>query len=236
MTMTNDVVPMGDTSLSADEQILSVIKKRYDFNPQQKELVFELDGFGVTLNNKSDYLEVVAAIDGLKEKAGFDYVIEDTYTDSRGKTQHYTLYESRLCKIKITNQKLFDKATQEANKTPYQEDSQTIKHNGLFYNLKSCELRYKDGKAITVSPNKREMKFFLFLYKHRGEACLFKDIAKAVGTPEYVDNPELQNQDYTEEVSTLKRDLQKLLRSVKMPLVEFNKMIKRVPKFGYKLV
>ena len=80
------------------------------------------------------------------------------------------------------------------------------------------------------------MKFFLFLYKHKGEACSFKDIAKEVGTPEYIDNPELENQDYTEEVSNLKRDLRTLLRSVKMPLIEFNKMIERIPKLGYKLV
>ncbi len=233
--MTNDVIPT-DAPLPVDERVLSVIKKRYDLNSQQKELTFEMDGFGVVLKNKNDYLEIVTVLDGLKNKAGINYVIEETYTDRRGMTQRHTLYGSRLCKIKITDQKLFDKVTQEINKTPNQESSQVIEHNSLSYDLKSCELRYKDGKAITVSPNKREMKFFLFLYKHKGEACPFKDIAKEVGTPEYVGNPELENQDYTEEVSALKRDLQTLLRSVKMPLIEFNKMIKRVPKFGYKLV
>ncbi len=234
--MTNGVIPTDAPSLPVDEQVLSIIKKRYDLNPQQKELTFEMGGFRVVLNNKNEYLEIVTVLDGLKNKAGIEYAIEDIYTDSRGRTQHYTLYGSRVCKIKIANQKLFEKVTQEINKTPNQEDHQILKHNGLSYNLKSCELRYRDGEAITVSPNKREMKFFLFLLKHKGEACLFKDMAKEVGTPEYVSNPELENQDYTEEVSTLKRDLQKLLRSTKMPLIEFNKMIKRVPKFGYKLV
>ena len=236
MIMTNNVVLMDNAPLSVNEQVLLAIKKRYDLNPQQKELVFELSGFGVVLNNKNDYLAIVTVLDGLKDKAGIEYVIEGTYTDSRGRTQHYTLYGSQLCKIKIANQKLFGKATQEINKKPNQEDNQIIKHNSLSYNLKSCELRYKDGKAITVSSNKREMKFFLFLDKHKGEVCPFKDIAQEVGTPEYLDNPELDNQDYTEEVSTLRRDLRTLLRSVKMPLAEFDKMIERVPKLGYKLV
>lgn len=235
--MTNNVVSATNAlSLLVDQQILLAIKKRYDLNPEQSELIFEMGKLGISINNDNDYFEIIAALDGLKNKAGIDYSVKDTYADGRGRTQHYTLYEARVCKIKIINQKLFDEATQEAITPHVSESSQVIEHRGLSYNLKSCELRYRNSQAITVSPNKREMKFFLFLYKHKGEACSFKDIAKEVGTPEYLDNPELENQDYTEEVSNLKRDLRTLLRSVKMPLTDFNKMIERVPKLGYKLV
>ena len=73
--MTNDVIPT-DAPLPVDNQVLSIIKKRYDLNPQQKELVFELSGFGVVLNNKNDYLAIVTVLDGLKDKAGIEYVIE----------------------------------------------------------------------------------------------------------------------------------------------------------------
>lgn len=234
--MTNDAVLATNTPLPVDQQILLAIKKRYDLNPKQKELIFEVGRLGVTLNTDNDYFGIVAVLGGLKEKAGFDYAIEDTYTDRRGRTQHYTLYESRLCRIKIVNQKLFNEAIQKVAAPHVLGDSQVIEHHGLSYHLRSCELRYKNNEAITISPNKREMKFFLFLYKHKGEARSFKEIAKEVGTPEYLDNPELENQDYTEEVSNLKRDLRKLLKSVKMPTAEFDKMIQRVPKLGYKLV
>ena len=235
--MTSDIVLATNTpSLPVDQQTLLAIKKRYDLNPGQKELIFEMGRLGGSINNDNDYFEIISGLEGLKHKAGIDYTIEDTYIDGRGRTQHYTLYEARLCKIRIANQKLFDKTIQGIITAHVSENSQVIEHRGLSYNLMSCELRYKNSKAITVSPNKREMKFFLFLYKHKGEACSFKDIAKEVGTPEYIDNPELENQDYTEEVSNLKRDLRTLLRSVKMPLIEFNKMIERIPKLGYKLV
>lgn len=236
--MTNDIVSATSPPLSTDKQILLALKKRYDLNPKQETMFFEVGGLGVVLNNESDYFGIVAALDGLKEKAGFNYAIENTYTDSRGRTQHHMLYESRLCRIKIISQKLFEKALKTVQETiaTSTQDSKIIEHNGLTYDLKSCELRYKNGKPTTVSPQKREMKFFLFLYKHKGEACSFKDIAKEVETPEYVDNPDLVNQDYTEEVSTLKRDLRILLRLVNMPLKEFDKMVRRIPKLGYKLV
>ena len=101
MTMTNDAVLATNTSLLVDQQILLAIKRRYDLNPKQKELVFEVGGLGVTLNTDNDYFEMIATLDELKEKAGFEYAIENTYTDRRGRIHHYTLFESRLCKIQI---------------------------------------------------------------------------------------------------------------------------------------
>lgn len=238
--MTNDVVSATSLPpLPTDKQILRAVKKRYDLNPNQEQLIFEIGGLGVVVNNGNDYQEIVTALDGLKKKAGVDYTIEDTYNDRLGRTQHYTLYESRSCKIKIVDKKLFEKALeniQETTAITIPNEGEIIEHNGLTYNLRTCDLQYKNGKSTTASPQRREMKFFLFLYKHKGEACSFKDIAKEVETPEYVDNPELANQDYTEEVSTLRRDLRTLLRSVNMPLKEFDKMVRRVPKLGYKLV
>ena len=239
MIMTNDVVLTSTAPLSVDKQILLAIKKRYELNPNQNELVFETGVLVTKLDNENDYLELVTSLEGLKEKAGLDYTIDNTYTDNRGRTQHYTLYGSRQCKIKITDKGLFEKTlkTLQGNDVAIiRKNDNIIEHGGLTYNLKSCELRYKNGKSTTVSPEKREMKFFMFLYQHKGEVCSFKDIAKEIGTPEYLDNPELDNQDYTEEVSTLRRDLRTLLRSVKMPLTEFDKMIGRVPKLGYKLI
>lgn len=105
--MISDIVSATNTSsLPVDQQVLLAIKKRYDLNPKQKELIFEMGGLGVTLNTDNDYFQIIAVLDGLKEKAGIDYIIENTYTDGRGRTQHYTLYEARLCKIRIKN---FDK-------------------------------------------------------------------------------------------------------------------------------
>lgn len=239
MTMTNDVVPTSTAPLSVDKQILLAIKKRHELNPNQKELVFETGVLVTKLDNESDYLELVTSLEGLKEKAGLEYTIDNTYTDHRGKTQHYTLYGSRQCKIKIIYKDLFEQALENLQGNTEEvilKNNDIVEYGGLTYNLKSCELRYKNGKLTTVSPEKREMKFFIFLYRHKGEVCSFKDIAKEVGTPEYLDNPELDNQDYTAEVSTLKRDLRTLLRSIKMPPAEFDKMIERVPKLGYKLV
>ena len=165
--MINDIVSATNTSsLPVDQQILLAIKKRYDLNPEQKEMEFETGGLGVSINNNNDYMEVTAALNGLKSTPGIDCTIEDTYTDSRGRIQHYTLYEAKPCRVKIINQKLFDEATQKVITQQISGNSQVIEHRGLSYNLKSCELRYKNNQAITVSPNKREMKFFLFLYKY----------------------------------------------------------------------
>lgn len=109
MTMTNDaVLAINTPPLPVDQQILLAIKKRYDLNPKQKELIFEVGGLGITLNTANGYFGIVSALDGLKEKAGFNYVIEDTYTDGRGRIQHYTLYESRLCKIEIKDREKFE--------------------------------------------------------------------------------------------------------------------------------
>lgn len=251
MIMTNYVVPTTNTPLPTNEQILSAIKKRYDLDPQQKELVFELDGFEVVLNNKNDYLEIVTVLDGLKNKAGIDYIIEDTYTDKNGRTHSYTLYGSRLCKIRITDQKRFEAIIETHQKiadTPLlKNESEIIDYKGILYNLKSCELRYKNGQPTTVSPENREMKFFLYLHSNRGGACSFKNIAREVQTAGYkamtspdddgvaTTHEELLDRDFTEEVSGLKRDFRTLMLSLGMPEKEFKKIIVRVPKVGFKL-
>jgi len=109
MIMINDIVSATNTSsLPVDQQILLAIKKRYDLNPEQKELIFEVGNLGVTLNTDDDYFEIITALDGLKEKAGFNYAIENTYTDRRGRIHPYTLFESRLCKIQIKDTEKFE--------------------------------------------------------------------------------------------------------------------------------
>lgn len=251
MIMKNDTNLATKTPLLVDQQILLAIKRRYDLNPKQKELIFEVGGLGVTLNSDNDYLEIIAALDGLKEKAGFDYAIEDTYTDRMGRIQHYTLYESRLCKIKIVNKKKFEetvKDNHEAVVTSLTTGKEAIvNYKGVWYNLKSYELKYRDGQTMTVSPENREMKFFLYLLRNRGMVCHFKDIAREIPTAGYksmtspdedgvvTTHEELLDRDFTDEVSGLKRDFRTLMLSLGMPKKEFSKIIIRVPKLGYKL-
>jgi hypothetical protein len=108
MIMTNDAVSTTSLPpLPTDKQILRAVKKRYDLNPNQEQLIFEIGGLGAVVNNENDYQEIITALGGLKEKAGIDYTIEDTYTDRRGRTQHYILYESRQCKVKINDREKF---------------------------------------------------------------------------------------------------------------------------------
>lgn len=249
--MINDVVPTSTTPLTVDEQILSAIKKRYDLNPNKKELVFEAGVLITKLNNENDYLELVTSLEGLKEKAGLDYTIDNTYTDSRGRTQHHTLYGSRLCKIRITDQKQFEAIIETHQKVAdtqlLKNESEIIDYKGILYDMKSCELRYKKGQSTTVSPENREMKFFLCLYRNRGNACHFKDIARDVQTAEYksmtspdedgvaTTHEELTDNEFTDEVSGLKRDFRTLILSLGMPEKEFKKIIVRVPKLGFKL-
>lgn len=249
--MTNDVVPTSAAPLPVDRQVMSAIKNRYNLNPKKEQLIFEIDGLGIVINNGNDYQEIITTLDGLKEKAGIDYTIEDTYTDRLGRIQRYTLYGSRLCKIKIANRKLFEKELKSAQTnitTSTQKEDEIIEHGDITYNLKSCELRYKNSKSTTASPENRELKFFLYLYQHKGEACHFKDIAKVVQTAGYksmtssdeegesATHEELTDRDFTDEVSTLKRDFRTLMLSLGMPEKEFDKMIVRVPKLGFKLM
>lgn len=250
--MTNDAVPASSTSLPVDRQILLAIKKRCDLNPQQKELVFELGGFGVVLNNKDDYEYIIAILGGLNDNAGVEFTIEDTYIDNRGKIHHYTLYESRLCKIQIVDKKKFEEAIKNSHdvvSTVLPSDKkENINYKGICYNTKSYELRYKDCQPTTVSPENREMKFFLYLFRNQGTACHFKDIARKIPTAGYksmtspdedgiaTTHEELLDRDFTDEVSGLKRDFRTLMLTLGMPKKEFSKIITRVPKIGYKLV
>jgi len=222
------------------KQILLALKKRYDLNPKQENLIFELGGFGIKLDNENDYLNIVAALDGLEDNTGIEYVIEKTYNDRRGRIKHHTLYELRLCKIKIVDKKKFKRALEKSVANPLDNESEADKSNviqykNLRYDLRTFELSHKNGKTILVSPERREAKFFLHLYQNKGNVCPFKDLAREIGTPEYIKDPELANQDYTEEVSVVKRDFRKLLLSIGMTAKEFDQLIDRVPKLGYRL-
>jgi len=85
------------------KQVLDAIQERHSFNPKNKSYEFELDGFGLELKNQNDYLELKDILAGLKERAGIEYKISESYIDHRGRKQLHTLYDSYKCEINITD-------------------------------------------------------------------------------------------------------------------------------------
>ena len=189
MIMTNDIVSTTNTSslLPVDQQVLLAIKKRYDLNPKQKELIFELGGFEVALNNKNDYLAILAALGRLKEGAGIDYTIEDTYVDRRGRTQHYTLYDSRLCKISIKDVKKFEDYCRDKLGDNLPEDGDQHK-GGKPYCVKEKGWGYlkfgKFGKKNKIGlPTSRPFRLLQCLLEPLGITRTVNSVFEAIRSP-----------------------------------------------------
>lgn len=114
---------------------------------------------------------------------------------------------------------------------------------GLFYSFKTNQLVYSGGEK-DISPETREMKFFLTLYQNKGQTVDYKIIAREANLQSYKDMSEngevthedLQNKDFSEDASLLRRDFRKLVLSLGMSTDKFSKMIKTIKKQGYQLV
>lgn len=118
-----------------------------------------------------------------------------------------------------------------------------LTYGNLKYSLSKCELSYKNQKPILISPEKREMKFFLSLYNKGGRVVEYKDIAKDADLESYkylnktceTPHEEIKNSDLSADVAMLKRDFRTIVLSLGMPKAEFNKLITTVSKRGYML-
>lgn len=114
---------------------------------------------------------------------------------------------------------------------------------GLFYSFQTNQLIYSGGEK-DISPETREMKFFLTLYRNKGQTVDYKTIAKEADLPSYkelsedgeISHEQLQNKDFSEDVSLLRRDFRTLVLSLGMSADQFAKMIKTIRKQGYQIV
>lgn len=150
---------------------------------------------------------------------------------------------------------LKEKVNQKDNKQPEKDNLlnqnqgnfstlKTISCNGLNFSFINCHLNYKDGNPQTVSPETREMRFFLTLYKNHDQVIDYKDIARDIELESYKycsdggkePHEKLKNLDFATDVGMLRRDFRKLVLSLGMPPNEFSKMIITVTKKGYQLV
>lgn len=232
MIMTNDVVSATNiSSLPADQQILLAIKKRYDLNPKQKELIFELGKLGVTLNNENDYLEIIAALDGLKEKTGFGYAIEDTYTDRRGRLQYYTLFESRLCKIKIKDIEKFENYCKNKLGESVTGDSDQIKAGRLYCVVENGwgYLKFgKFGKKKKIGkPKSRPFRLLQCLLEPLETARTIDSVFEAIRLPKDKDDSRLNgwSTSQTREIEIIKNTIKELQKGNKLEgkiIFEFN--------------
>jgi len=119
-----------------------------------------------------------------------------------------------------------------------------INCSGLIYDSEKGLLQYQEGKKINYSPEKREIKFFLLLFKNQGKIVYYKDFARETKSSNYqlfsnqgkTPHGELKNKDFASEINFLRRDFEELTAKVGMPRKEFNKMVIGVRKAGYRLV
>ncbi len=229
--MTNNADLATNTSLPADQQILLAIKRRYDLNPKQKELIFEVGDLGVTLNTDNDYFEIIAALDGLKEKAGFNYAIEDTYTDRRGRIHHHTLFESRLCKIQIKDIEKFENCCKDSLNETVAGDSIQAKigkpycmvENGWGY------LKFgKFGKKKRIGkPKSRPFRLLQCLLEPLGATRTVDSVFETIRLPKDKDDSILSgwNTSQTRKVEIIKNTIKELQKKNKLEgkiIFEFN--------------
>lgn len=162
-----------------------------------------------------------------------------------------SFYENQLLELNKRYEELIAQISLQTSNTPRVPKESTnstnedlIKCAGLTYSLGSNVLKYQKGKEIDASPETREMKFFLTLYNKRGQTVDYKELARAADLQSYKDAvgenevayEELENSDFSEDVSLLRRDFRSMVMSLGMPDKVFSKMITTIRKKGYKLV
>jgi len=233
MAMTNDADLATNTPLPVNQKVLLAIKKRYDLSPEQKELVFEIGGLGLSINNNNDYLEIIAALDGLKEKAGFGYTIEDTYTDGRGRIQRYTLYESRLCKIQIKDTGRFENYCKERLNEDAAGDSIQAKTEKPYCVVEKGwgYLKFgKFGKKKRIGkPKSRPFRLLQCLLEPLGTARMVDAVFEAIRLPKDKDDFRLSgwNTERTRKIEIIKNTIKELQKGNKLEgkiIFEFGEM------------
>ena len=127
-------------------------------------------------------------------------------------------------------------------KTPDKKREEQIMCCGLIYSHLTNQLIFTGGER-TISPETREMKFFLTLYRKKGQTVDYKTIAKEASLQSYknlsgngeIAHEDLLNKDFSEDASLLRRDFRNLVLPLGMSTDEFSKMIKTIKKHGYQL-
>lgn len=231
--MTNDVNLATNTPLPVNQKVLLTIKRRYDLSPKQKELIFEIGSLGLSINNDNDYLEIIAALDGLKEKAGFDYTIEDTYTDKRGRIQRYTLYESRLCKIQIRDREKFENCCKERLNGDVTGDSIQAKTGKPYCTVENGwgYLKFgKFGKKKKIGKSKsRPFRLLQCLLEPLGTARMVDAVFEAIRLPKDKDDSRLSgwSTERTRKIEIIKNTIKELQKGNKLEgkiIFEFGEM------------
>ena len=239
MIMTNDVVSTTSLPpLPTDKQILRAVKKRYNLNPNQEQLIFEIGGLGVVVNNGNDYQEIITALDGLKEKAGIDYKIEDTYTDRLGRTQHHTLYGSRQCKVKINDRGKFDdycKDNLQDNSTETSSQQTTGSHPYCVVEDGWGNLKFgKFGKKKKIGqPKSRPFRLLQCLLEPLSVAKTVDSVFEAIRLPKDKEDSRLNswNTAQTRQVEIIRNTIKELQKDNKLDgkiVFEFNEADKQV--------
>lgn len=237
--MTNDIVSTANLPpLPTDKQILRAVKKRYDLNPNQEQLIFEIGSLGVVVNNENDYQEIVTALDGLKQKAGIDYTIEDTYTNRLGRIQHHTLYESRQCKVKINDREKFDnycKDNLQYNSTETSSQQTTGNHPYCAVEGGWGYLKFgKFGKKKKIGQLKsRPFRLLQCLLEPLGVAKMVDSVFEAIRLPKDKEDSRLNSWStaQTRQVEIIRNTIKELQKDNKLDgkiTFEFNEADKQI--------
>ena len=104
----------------------------------------------------------------------------------------------------------------------------------LRINLSKATMQYKNKPPIDISPDNSEIKFLVYLIKHKGQVVEYVEIAKNLELNCYSEGDE--NRKVAREVQFLKRDSKKVLKQVGLTKKEVEKIITAKKNIGYKLV
>lgn len=229
---------------------------------QERQLMSKFEEFGLFRNLGEDDIFAIATLRDVDTKTMKQIVLEiknrqsSIQTKSEGKSKDSKVrYNQLLEEIRQSSNQAssnlkerYDKLIKENHfekKDPqkFTEEKQTIECCGLFYSFSTNQLIYTGGKK-DISPETREMKFFITLYRRRGQTVDYKTIAKEANLQSYkylsengeVKHEDLHNKDFSPDVSLLRRDFREIVLSLGMSTEDFSKMIKTITKTGYKLI
>lgn len=219
--------------------VLRIIKK-----------AIRIQGYGLVCVIKVDFPELMHKYPDSPSLANIRRIVRNQLEKTYGVLEIVETYDKEWHKatkfVLEINEKKFENLYTKFRNTKSNPKDKNYKKNiechGLSYSFETSQLSYS-GRKQHISPETREMKFFITLHKNRGTTVDYKTIAREVGTQSYEDlsegrkinHEDLNNKDFSEDASFLRRDFRNIALSLGMPAEKIAGMIRTIIKQGYQL-
>lgn len=113
------------------------------------------------------------------------------------------------------------------------ESKDSFESGGIELDIKRATLKYKNNRAIPVTPQNKEILFLKTLMSRKGEVVGYKELAKEMSLMSY--NEGVTNKDVSREVQDVRKRLVILLTTAGMRKNDIEKTIILIKNTGYKI-